>query len=58
VHRFDRLLAGFPCDIGCQQPLLDQLIDEWSRLLRNFRLSRHPSARAAGVWIDTGKPGN
>jgi hypothetical protein len=53
MRRLDRDLAGAFGDVGCEQPLLDQKLDERASLLGNLGKPRHPPAGVAGLGIDS-----
>jgi len=58
MRRLDRNLASVVRDIGREQPLLDQEIDERTRLLRDFPFCARRAGGASGLGIDAGEPGD
>ena len=57
MRRLDRDLAGIRRDVGREQPLLDQKLDERAGLFGDLGEPRHPSTGAARLGIDSGEPG-
>ena len=58
VRRLDGCLAGVLGDIGGQQALLDEMLDQWPCLGGNLREPGDAPAWRAGVGVDAGEPGD
>src|SRR5208283_2703659 len=58
MRRLDRRDARIGRDIGRKQPFLDEEIDEWPCLFWDIGAPGDVAARALGIGIDAGEPGN
>ena len=58
VRGLDGLLARVLGNVGGEQPLLDEMLDQRPRLGRDLREPGHAAARRAGVRINAGQPGD
>ena len=50
--------SPFFVDIGCKEPLLDEVLNQRPGFGGNFRKTGNATTRSAGVGIDAGVPGN
>ena len=57
VRRLDGFLAGVLGNIGSEQALLDEVLDQRSRLGGNFGQPGDAATRGTGVGIDASQPG-